>query len=246
MESAETAVDVKFGLLYGAFDVALQCGLLTAAAVAGVGVTQAGLLLSWPPFVAALAAAAVLNVAAAKRISGHAKALSLPVLANPVRGDPSKGPFLRRTVLRVKKLIFTLKPYKKLAQGALLLLALWALFAYVTVCFGAPVFSAHEETSAFAALLTILAALPAVLVSGPDRAELERVFLSDDAGPLGQLLFRKALGAVVGAWLGAFPIPLDWDRAWQAWPITCCVGAVAGHFVASLWALANIYLAKSR
>jgi len=34
---------------------------------------------------------------------------------------------------------------------------------------------------------------------------------------------------MLGAWLGAFPIPLDWDRPWQAWPITVTYGAMGGH-----------------
>jgi len=36
------------------------------------------------------------------------------------------------------------------------------------------------------------------------------------------------LGACVGAWLGAIPIPLDWDRNWQRWPVTVVVGMYAG------------------
>lgn len=36
------------------------------------------------------------------------------------------------------------------------------------------------------------------------------------------------MGAVVGAWLGAVPIPLDWDRAWQAWPVTIVTGGYIG------------------
>ena len=28
-------------------------------------------------------------------------------------------------------------------------------------------------------------------------------------------LFLTTVCATVGAWLGAFPIPLDWDRPWQ-------------------------------
>jgi phosphatidylinositol glycan class F len=40
--------------------------------------------------------------------------------------------------------------------------------------------------------------------------------------------FGGAVGALVGAWVGAVPIPLDWDREWQAWPVTVVVGAVGG------------------
>ena len=35
----------------------------------------------------------------------------------------------------------------------------------------------------------------------------------------------------VGAWLGAVPIPLDWDRDWQAWPVTIVTGAYLGWWV---------------
>ena len=27
--------------------------------------------------------------------------------------------------------------------------------------------------------------------------------------------YWAAIGTVIGAWLGAVPIPLDWDREWQ-------------------------------
>lgn len=36
---------------------------------------------------------------------------------------------------------------------------------------------------------------------------------------------------MLGAWLGAFPIPLDWDRPWQVWPISCTYGAMAGYLL---------------
>jgi len=29
------------------------------------------------------------------------------------------------------------------------------------------------------------------------------------------MVFSSCLCSVAGAWLGAFPIPLDWDRPWQ-------------------------------
>jgi phosphatidylinositol glycan class F len=56
-----------------------------------------------------------------------------------------------------------------------------------------------------------------------------------------------AVGAVLGCWAGAFPIPLDWDRPWQvnqmpklskvliinimsqAWPLTPAFGATLGY-----------------
>ena len=43
-----------------------------------------------------------------------------------------------------------------------------------------------------------------------------------------------SLGALGGAWLGAIPIPLDWDREWQKWPVTVVVGAYCGAVVGKL------------
>ncbi len=94
-----------------------------------------------------------------------------------------------------------------------------------------------QETAAFSVLLTSLAVLPSVLIYGPESGALSRIFLDSDLDPLASLLFQNALGAVVGAWTGAIPIPLDWDRPWQAWPITCCLGALMGHTVSSVWSL---------
>lgn len=43
----------------------------------------------------------------------------------------------------------------------------------------------------------------------------------------------------VGAWLGAIPIPLDWDRDWQKWPVTIVVGAYLGW---SVFRLLGVYV----
>ena len=50
------------------------------------------------------------------------------------------------------------------------------------------------------------------------------------------VLVYPVIGALVGSWIGAIPIALDWDRPWQAWPLTPAYGAVAGYMVATLMA----------
>ena len=43
-----------------------------------------------------------------------------------------------------------------------------------------------------------------------------KTFLCAQGGsPLDCCLYYNTLLSLVGAWLGAFPIPLDWDRDWQ-------------------------------
>ena len=46
--------------------------------------------------------------------------------------------------------------------------------------------------------------------------------------------FGGFVGGVVGAWLGAVPIPLDWDREWQKWPVTILCGVYGGYLVVRL------------
>lgn len=45
-----------------------------------------------------------------------------------------------------------------------------------------------------------------------------------------------ALATVLGAWIGAIPIPLDWDRPWQVWPISCTYGAIGGYLLGLFFA----------
>ncbi|KAF3018129.1 Glycosylphosphatidylinositol (GPI) anchor assembly protein [Neopestalotiopsis sp. 37M] len=46
--------------------------------------------------------------------------------------------------------------------------------------------------------------------------------------------FGGLVGACFGAWIGAVPIPLDWDREWQKWPVTILVGVYAGYVLGKL------------
>ncbi|KAM0872136.1 hypothetical protein ACQ4PT_038947 [Festuca glaucescens] len=53
-------------------------------------------------------------------------------------------------------------------------------------------------------------------------------------------------GAVIGAWLGAWPMPLDWERPWQEWPICVSYGAIAGHLIGMVLSLILIVAQKRR
>lgn len=47
-------------------------------------------------------------------------------------------------------------------------------------------------------------------------------------------VYCTSIGGLVGCWLGVIPIPLDWDRDWQDWPITLLIGAYGGAFIGGL------------
>jgi GPI ethanolamine phosphate transferase 2/3 subunit F len=96
------------------------------------------------------------------------------------------------------------------------------------VLFGAPFLDHIPHTLLCAAHFSLLAVLPIFYVRGVDGGAMLAV--ASAAAPLDET-FGGLLGAVVGAWLGAVPIPLDWDREWQAWPVTIVVGMYVGHCV---------------
>ncbi|GAA5921497.1 hypothetical protein JCM3775_003076 [Rhodotorula graminis] len=114
-----------------------------------------------------------------------------------------------------------------------------------TVLLGAPLTSNLTSTYLFSLLVSILAILPLAIALPLSDTSARFVWLrlastftpTDD---LELALFAPALGTLVGAWLGAVPIPLDWDRPWQQWPTTPVLGALAGHALGSLVALARI------
>jgi phosphatidylinositol glycan class F len=106
------------------------------------------------------------------------------------------------------------------------------------------------QTSTFSFLLVILSALPVVLIYGPETdayGGLTHVLLTQQdqlklTDPLARQLFVNFFGAVFGAWVGAFPIPLDWDRPWQRWPVSCAAGAMVGALFANLFSFLQFHL----
>lgn len=114
-------------------------------------------------------------------------------------------------------------------QGVILALLLCAIVTpalyLVLVLFGAPFLDYTAHTVLCGAHFSLLALLPTVYTRGVDHQAL--VAVAGAAAPLDET-FGALVGAAVGAWLGAVPIPLDWDRDWQRWPVTIVVGMYAG------------------
>lgn len=111
-------------------------------------------------------------------------------------------------------------------------LAVPAVYALL-VLFGAPFLDHVPHTALCAAHLALLAVFPVLYTRGLDRSAL--VAVAGAAAPLDEP-FGGLVGAAAGAWLGAVPIPLDWDREWQRWPVTIVVGVYLGAAAGSLLA----------
>ncbi|KAI0062589.1 PIG-F-domain-containing protein, partial [Artomyces pyxidatus] len=139
----------------------------------------------------------------------------------------------------------------------------WAFTIYTTlayyvvlVLFGAPIATHLPHTALLASLLAILTVfipayalgppvlpLPFLSQSTPSAAVVlndtwVRVFAERKPHSAAErALLYPALGAVVGAWTGVIPIGLDWDRPWQAYPLTPAYGAALGYTIGALSAL---------
>ncbi|NWU92382.1 PIGF protein, partial [Upupa epops] len=114
------------------------------------------------------------------------------------------------------------------------------LFHVIVVLYGAPLIESVTETFLFSVLLSTFTSLQCLCVLGPNIQVWLRVFSKNGATSIWESSLRiTTMFSILGAWFGAFPIPLDWDRPWQVWPISCSLGATfgysAGLIIAPLW-----------
>nr|CAD7202382.1 unnamed protein product [Timema douglasi] len=101
------------------------------------------------------------------------------------------------------------------------LVAMSAVYFCIAILFGAEAFSKHEETYMLSLLLCVLTIFPACLNVGAHSVLSLLLGIRPTPDLLGVMLVRNMQFTLFGTWLGAFVIPLDWDRPWQAWPVPC-------------------------
>jgi phosphatidylinositol glycan class F len=105
------------------------------------------------------------------------------------------------------------------------------VLAAVQVLFGAPITTHIPHTLLSSAHVALLAIFPLIYVHGSDGQKWREI--ASVYSPIDEV-FGGFVGCFLGAWLGAVPIPLDWDREWQKWPVTIVTGAYAGYMVGKL------------
>jgi GPI ethanolamine phosphate transferase 2/3 subunit F len=105
------------------------------------------------------------------------------------------------------------------------------ILAAIQILFGAPITTHIPHTLLSSAHVALLAVFPLIYVHGSDGAKWREI--ASLYSPIDEV-FGASVGCFLGAWLGAVPIPLDWDREWQKWPITIVTGAYAGYMVGKL------------
>ncbi|CCA67396.1 probable Splicing factor 3B subunit 5 [Serendipita indica DSM 11827] len=116
-------------------------------------------------------------------------------------------------------------------------------FHALIVLLGAPMTTHVRHTFALALLISILAVYaPARSLTIPLwtqdeqdialRAKWTRIINNLKVNTRAErAILYPSLFTVIGAWCGTYPLALDWDRPWQAWPLTPAAGAIIGHVV---------------
>ena len=153
-------------------------------------------------------------------------------LWGPWRGGSRSGRAIASPRQPSRALAATAWALGSLASGAV-------VWTAVAACFGVGALRKPTETAHLGLLLSSLTVVPGAAMYGcaqEARWEWHRVLVLGDGAfyPRDFVWFGGAWGAALGAWAGAVAVPLDWGRDWQAWPITCVVGAAGGHAVGSV------------
>ena len=237
--------DIKFSFLYSTFSL-LCGGVLVLVCLLSEGVTAFGRVLHSPQLLLLAGLYELGKIWLVRTLSGHGSglSLSLPTSGGQADSKPIRGPLLRKVWVKLSRLLAKLSPLWQLVKGLVILAVSWTFLLYITVCFGAPVMSDWWQTGMFCLLLLLLTVFPCLVVGGPSLESLTKVYTVEaDKTTLQtlQTLHCNGLYSVVGAWLGACPLPLDWDRDWQVWPISCCLGAALGHLLANLVATVRVW-----
>ncbi|XP_052106792.1 phosphatidylinositol-glycan biosynthesis class F protein-like [Mytilus californianus] len=128
-------------------------------------------------------------------------------------------------------------------KNGLLLFCSSIFFHVIAVLFGAPFLESSAETFHFGMTMSATVVLPALCVMGTSTVQWIRIF-AQNSPELGaeSIVYFSTICSIIGAWLGAFPIPLDWDRPWQEWPITCVVGTLFGYCTGVIIGAAHLYI----
>lgn len=99
------------------------------------------------------------------------------------------------------------------------------------VLFGAPLLTHIPQTLLCTMHLSMLGLFPLFYTHGIVTGDWVEILGA--RAPFDEA-FGGLVGGCVGAWVGAVPIPLDWDREWQKWPITILCGIYGGYVLGKL------------
>lgn len=123
--------------------------------------------------------------------------------------------------------------WKAVGRGLLGLPAGAVINALGAIALGAPVGIHHlPKTINWSLMMSLFTFVPAASVFGSSWTDWQRIFgYTKPVGVADHIICLPAHGAIIGAWFGAWPMPLDWERPWQEWPICVSYGSIFGYLI---------------
>lgn len=120
--------------------------------------------------------------------------------------------------------------------------------AFGAIVLGAPVGIKYlRQTIYWSLLMSLFTAVPATCVFGSSRIDWQKYLAFSKPMEIDEyMVYLPAYGSLIGAWVGAWPMPLDWDMPWQEWPICVTYGAIAGYLVGLLASSVCIFFVGRR
>ncbi|ORZ14112.1 GPI biosynthesis protein Pig-F [Absidia repens] len=103
----------------------------------------------------------------------------------------------------------------------------------IIVLFGASLLDKYYSTFLFASFLAVVTVLPAFQCLAPTAGSIwVKIYLQHCPTTTNEIYaYTQVICALLGSWIGAIVLPLDWERQWQEWPISCVISTFLGHFV---------------
>jgi len=153
--------------------------------------------------------------------------------------------------IKLERVRFDGLRFTRLKNATMFTLCVTIALYVVLVMFGAPISTHIWQTGLLAFIIAILTAFTPAFVLGPpslssdtpsliNRLTWTRLFAElTPKNAIEYAIVCPAVGTFVGSWLGAIPIALDWDRPWQAWPLTPLLGSIGGYSIGALVAFAS-------
>ncbi|GAB7365611.1 hypothetical protein MBLNU230_g6680t1 [Neophaeotheca triangularis] len=151
--------------------------------------------------------------------------LCLPAAGQAPSQPPSKTGTPKKNPNKQQQLGISFKIVPAILALTLTLALSTPLLYLLLLAFGAPLTTHHVSTVLLALHLALLTTPQLFYVHGLEKATW--LCVASLQLPLDEV-YGMSLGACFGAWVGAVPIPLDWDREWQRWPVTVVLGVYAG------------------
>ncbi|CAO3619261.1 unnamed protein product [Cunninghamella blakesleeana] len=106
-------------------------------------------------------------------------------------------------------------------------------FHFLIVLFGASFLDKFYNTLLFASYLAVNTVMPAFESLAPTNGSpWIKIFLQHSPSNTTEIYaYTQVICVLIGSWIGAIVLPLDWERDWQVWPISSVISTFLGNFV---------------